>query len=235
MAKILIVEDEKDLATLISDRLTLEHHLVEVAHDGTTALEKLKASIYDVIVLDWMLPEVSGIDVCRLYRAQGGNAGIIMLTAKESISDKEVGFSAGADDYMTKPFELKELAMRVKAQLRRAETTTHTSFHIYDIQIDIEEHRVTKDGKEVYLMPKEFRLLEFFVRHPQRVFSSEELLSAVWESESYAGNDTVRGHITRLRKKLDSPGRESIITTVHGVGYKLGLDSAHPNASQARA
>lgn len=235
MAKILIVEDEKDLASLIEGWLSREHYLVEVAHDGTTALEKLKTSTYDVVVLDWMLPELSGIDVCRQYRAQGGNAGVIMLTAKESINEKEVGFTAGVDDYMTKPFELKELAMRIRAQLRRAETTTHTSFNIYDIQIDIEEHRVTKDGKEVYLMPTEFRLLEFFVRHPQRVFSSEELLSAVWESESYAGNDTVRGHITRLRKKLDAPGRESIITTVHGVGYKLGWDSAHQNASQARA
>lgn len=235
MAKILIVEDEKDLATLIENWLTREHHLVELAHDGTSALEKLKASTYDVVVLDWMLPEITGIDICRTYRAQGGNAGVIMLSAKESINEKEVGFTAGADDYMTKPFELKELAMRVKAQLRRAETTKHTTFNIYDIQIDIEEHRVTKEGTEVYLMPKEFRLLEFFVRHPQRVFSSEELLSAVWESESFVGNDTVRGHITRLRKKLDSQGHESIITTVHGVGYKLGLDSAHQNAGQARS
>jgi DNA-binding response OmpR family regulator len=171
-----------------------------------------------------MLPGLSGIDVCQSYRSNGGNASVIMLTAKDSLSDKEVGFASGADDYLTKPFELKELAMRVKAQLRRAETTKHTTFQVQDIEIDISDHRVIKGGEEVYLLPKEFRLLEFFVRHPNRVFSAEELLSAVWESDSIAQNDSVRGHITRLRKKLDSPGKPSIIVTVHGVGYRLGFE-----------
>lgn len=222
MAKILIVEDERDLATLMAGWLKRDHHLVEVVHDGIEALHHLMVSDYDVIVLDWMLPGTSGIEVCQSYRKNGGNASVIMLTAKESLNDKEIGFAAGADDYVTKPFELKELAMRIKAQLRRAETSKHATFNINDIEIDIEEHRVTKCGEEVYLLPKEFRLLEFFVRHPNRVFSSEELLSSVWESDSIAQNDSVRGHITRLRKKLDTPGKPSIILTVHGVGYRLG-------------
>ncbi len=224
MAKILIVEDEKDLATLVAGWLRRDHHLVEVVHDGGEALNHLMVSDYDLIVLDWMLPGITGIDICQSYRSHGGNASVIMLTARESLMDKEVGFAAGADDYLTKPFELKELAMRVKAQLRRAETTKHTSFVIHDVEIDINEHRVTKNGDEVYLLPKEFRLLEFFVRHPNRVFSAEELISAVWESDSIAQNDSVRGHVTRLRKKLDTPGGASIILTVHGVGYRLGLD-----------
>lgn len=224
MAKILVVEDERDLATLIAGWLRRDHHLVEIVHDGNEAMHHLMVSDYDVIVLDWMLPGISGVNVCQSYRQNGGNASIIILTAKESLQDKEVGFAAGADDYITKPFELKELAMRVKAQLRRAETSKHATFNISDIEVDIEEHRVKKSGKEVYLLPKEFRLLEFFVRHPNRVFSAEELLSAVWESDSIAQNDSVRGHITRLRKKLDSPGKPSIIITVHGVGYKLGLE-----------
>lgn len=222
LAKILVVEDERDLATLIAGWLTRDHHLVEVVHDGSEALHHLMVSDYDVIVLDWMLPETTGIEVAQSYRKNGGNASIIMLTAKESLNDKEIGFAAGADDYLTKPFELKELAMRVHAQLRRAETTKHALFSINDIEIDIEDHRVTRAGEEVYLLPKEFRLLEFFVRHPNRVFSPDELLSNVWESDSAAQNDSVRGHITRLRKKLDTPGKPSIILTVHGVGYRLG-------------
>lgn len=224
MAKILVVEDERDLATLIAGWLRRDHHLVEVVYDGNEAMHHLMVSDYDVIVLDWMLPGTNGVNVCQQYRANGGNASVIILTAKESLQDKEIGFAAGADDYLTKPFELKELAMRVKAQLRRAETTKHAVFNIQDIAVDIEEHRVIKAGKEVYLLPKEFRLLEFFVRHPNRVFSAEELLSSVWESDSIAQNDSVRGHITRLRKKLDTPGKPSIIITVHGVGYKLGLE-----------
>lgn len=224
MAKILVVEDEKDLATLVAGWLKRDHHLVEVVHNGDDALNHLLTSDYDVIVLDWMLPKVSGVDICQTYRSRGGNGSVIMITAKDSLTDKEQGFASGADDYLTKPFELKELTMRIKAQLRRAEITRHTSFHINDIEIDIEDHRVIKGGSEVYLLPKEFRLLEFFVRHPNRIFSAEELLSAVWESDSTAQNDSVRGHITRLRKKLDSPGRPSIILTVHGVGYRLGLD-----------
>ncbi len=223
MAKILVVEDERDLARLIAGWLTRERHLVEVAHDGLTAWQQLRASNFDVLVLDWMLPEMNGVDLCRKYRAAGGNGSIIMITAKDSLSDKEVGFTAGADDYITKPFELKELTMRINAQLRRAETTKHTMFRIHDVEVDIENHTVSKAGISVSLMPKEFRLLEFLIRHPSRVFSAEELISAVWESDSLAQNDTVRGHITRLRKKLDSSDKPSVITTVHGVGYKLGI------------
>jgi DNA-binding response OmpR family regulator len=224
VAKILVVEDERDLATLIAGWLKRDHHLVEVVSDGAEAMHHLSVSDYDVIVLDWMLPNLSGVDVCERYRKSGGNAWIIMLTAKDTLNDKEIGFAAGADDYITKPFELKELAMRIKAQLRRAETTKHATYTFNDIDIDVENHRVRKEGEDIYLLPKEFRLLEFFVRHPNRVFSAEELLSAVWESDSIAHNDSVRGHITRLRKKLDSPGKPSIIITVHGVGYRLGVE-----------
>lgn len=224
MAKILVVEDERDLARLIAGWLTREKHLVEVVHDGSTAWHQMKTSSFDVLVLDWMLPEITGVELCKKYRSNGGSGSVIILTAKDTLADKEVGFSAGADDYVTKPFELKELAMRINAQLRRVDTSKHTLLKVRDIEIDIEKHKVFKSGAPVSLMPKEFRLLEFFIRHPARVFSSEELIQAVWESDSLAQNDTVRGHITRLRKKLDSPECPSIVTTVHGVGYKLGTD-----------
>ncbi len=222
MAKILVVEDEQDLAKLIADWLRRDHHLVEVVHDGTSALDYLGAGNYDLVILDWMLPEVPGTEVCKRYRQAAGNAAVIMLTAKQSLEDKEIGFNAGADDYVTKPFQLKELVMRVKALLRRTSPAHQATFQFGDLEIDLERHRVTKSGREIHLLPKEFRLLEFLLRHPQRVFSSDELLSSVWEMDSLAQNDTVRGHINRLRKKLDSPGNPSIISTVHGIGYKLG-------------
>lgn len=224
MAKILVVEDEVHLAELTSNWLRRDHHLVEVVHDGDSALHQLKISSYDIVVLDWMLPSRSGIEVCKGYRSAGGGAWVIMVTAKEQLEDMEIGFQAGADDYITKPFQLKELSMRIAAHLRRTEKAEHSKFVIHDIEIDINEHEVRKHGTEVHLLPKEFRLLEFFVRHPHRVFSAEELLTAVWESDSLAQNDTVRGHVTRLRKKLDTEGKPSVIKTVHGVGYKLGED-----------
>lgn len=226
MARILVVEDEKDLSRLIADWLKRDHHLVEQAFDGRSALLQMTGTSFDVVVLDWMLPEMQGIEVCRRYRQQGGNAAIIMLTARQSLDDKAQGFESGADDYLTKPFQLKELAMRVKALLRRSSSEHHTKLSLRSIELDIENHRVLKNGKEVHLLPKEFRLLEFLLRHPQRVFSADEILDSVWEMDANAHHDTVRGHVTRLRKKLDSEGESSIIVTVHGVGYKLGIEDA---------
>lgn len=226
MAKILLVEDDQSLATLVSNWLKRDHHLVELVADGLSALDHLRVSNYDLLLIDWMLPGLSGLELCRQYRRSGGNAIIFMLTAKDMLDDKQLAFDAGIDDYMSKPFELKELAMRINAQLRRAHLGTSRSVKIRDLEIDIEQHKVLKDGKEVHLLPKEFRLLEFLVRHPNRVLSSEDLLNSVWESDSFAHNDTVRGHINRLRKKLDSGSSPSIIATVHGVGYKLGLEDA---------
>jgi two-component system OmpR family response regulator len=221
MAKVLLVEDEVDLSSLINNWLAREHHLVEVVHDGATALHRLKVAKYDVIILDVMLPGMSGFDVCREFRQSRGATPILFLTAKTSLQDKEMGFLAGADDYLTKPFHLKELEFRVKALLRRGVVSGSNIFQLGDIQVDSDQHKVLKNGAEVHLLPKEFRLLEFLVRHPQRVFSPEELLENVWESDTSAHNDSVRGHITRLRKKLDTPGEPSIIATVYGVGYKL--------------
>jgi DNA-binding response OmpR family regulator len=222
MAKILIVEDENDLAQLVKNWLGRDHHLVETSDDGLEALIRMETNKYDVVILDIMLPSLNGMELCRRYRKGGGTAGIIMVTAKGHVDDKESGLDAGADDYMTKPFQLKELAARVRAVLRRNHGQTMDVIKFRDLEIDIHEFKVTKGGSEVHLLPKEFRLLEFFVRHPHQVFSAEEILASVWESDTEALLDTVRGHITRLRKKLDTPGSISIIATVYGVGYKLG-------------
>ncbi|HEY9681305.1 MAG TPA: response regulator transcription factor [Oculatellaceae cyanobacterium] len=224
MGKILVVEDEADLALLVRNWLEREKHLVEVTDNGADALSHLRVNKFDVVILDLMLPELSGMEVCRRYRQSKGKTPILMLTAKSSVEDKEAGLDAGADDYLTKPFNMKELAARVRALIRRASDQPNNMFTIRDIVIDADEFRVTKGGIEVHLLPKEFRLLEFLVRHPHQVFSADDLLASVWESDTSALLDTVRGHIKRLRKKLDTAGQPSIISTVYGIGYRLEPD-----------
>jgi DNA-binding response OmpR family regulator len=221
MAKILVVEDEPDLAGLVKNWLLRDHHLVEVIGDGGDALQLIRLNKYDLIILDLMLPGMDGMEVCRRYRKDLGSTPILMLTARDSVADKEAGLDAGADDYLTKPFDLKELAARVRALLRRGVSLPSNIIHIRDITIDTSEFRVFKGEQEVHLLPKEFRLLEFLVRHPHQVFSAEELLVSVWESDTAALVDTVRGHIQRLRKKLDTQGETSIIATVYGLGYRI--------------
>ncbi len=222
MAKILIVEDEADLAELVKNWLVKDHHLVEITDDGLEALIRMETNNYDVVILDIMLPSVNGMEICKRYRKSGGSAGIIMVTAKGHVDDKETGLDTGADDYMTKPFQLKELAARVRAVLRRNHGQAQDVMRFRDLEIDVNEFKVLKGGHEVHLLPKEFRLFEFFLRHPHQVFSAEDILSSVWESDTEALLDTVRGHITRVRKKLDTAGTPSVIATVYGVGYKLG-------------
>lgn len=221
MAKILIVEDERDLCGLVRNWLTKEKHLVEQTDNGLDALTQLALSKFDVIILDLMLPGMNGLEVCRRYRQQLGFTPILMLTAKNTVEDKEVGLDAGADDYLTKPFHLKELAARVRALLRRGPSQPDNNLRVKDITIDTNQCLVRKANQVVHLLPKEYRLFEFLARHPNHVFSAEELLASVWESDTPALLDTVRGHIKRLRKKLDTPGAPSIISTMYGLGYKI--------------
>lgn len=221
MAKILVVEDEHDLSGPIRDWLTRENHLVEVVDNGAVALDYLRVNKYDLVVLDLMLPVLSGMEVCRQFRDRGGTTPILMLTARSAVDEKEAGLDAGADDYLTKPFHLKELAARVRALLRRPTPLTGNVYKLADLVVDTAGRTVTKQGQEVHLVPKEYSLLEFLVRHAGQVFSADALLERVWESDSNAMPDTVRTHIKTLRKKIDSPDLESIIQTVHGVGYKI--------------
>jgi DNA-binding response OmpR family regulator len=221
MAKILIVEDELDLAGPVRDWLARESNTVEIVADGSEALECLRLYKYDVIILDLMLPGLNGMEICRQFRARGGTTPILMLTAKGSVEDKEAGLDIGADDYLTKPFSLKELAARVRALLRRPPDVSSNILTVADIALDPSANNVTKAGKEIHLLPKEFSLLEFFMRHPNQVFSAEALIDRVWQSDSDALSDTIRTHIKTLRRKIDSKGKPSLIATVHGVGYKL--------------
>jgi DNA-binding response OmpR family regulator len=221
MSKILIVEDEEDLAVQVRDWLARDHHTVEMVHNGSQAVDTLAVSKYDLIILDWLLPGLDGVEVCKRYRSMGGKTPILMLTAKAAIEDKEKGLDSGADDYLSKPFHLKELSARVRALIRRTSSMSGPTLEVAGIVLDPTSRTVTKDGEPVHLERKEFNLLEFLLRNANKTFSAEALLDRVWESGSLASPDAIRTYIKALRKKIDRPGKTSIITTVHGVGYKL--------------
>lgn len=221
MAKILIVEDQSDQAESVKAWLEREHHQVEVAVDGNEALFMLTTYQYDMVLLDWELPGQSGVEVLRAYRNQGGKAHIIMLTGKADLDSKEQGLDRGADDYLTKPFEPRELSSRIRALQRRPSLTCDNSLKSGDICFNISQGKVTKGAKLVQLMPQEYALLEFLMRHPNQVFSADALLNHVWKSDSDATGIAVRTSIMRLRKKLQTEGKPPIISTVHGIGYRF--------------
>lgn len=224
MAKILIVEDDENLRGIIADLLSQEHHMVEETADGSDARDKLTCFSYDLVILDWQLPQISGLEILREFRSTGALTPVLMLTGKKTISEKEQGLDSGADDYLTKPFHIKELAARVRALLRRAAGQPTNVLRIRDIVLEPDKFMATSNGKDLQLQRKEFALLEFLMRHPRQVFSTEALLERVWASETDAGPDAVRTCLKKLRAKIDTAGRQSIITTVHGVGYRLDPD-----------
>lgn len=221
MAKILVVDDDKLLADLVSDSLSAEHYTTECAYNGEDARILLKSYHYDVIVLDWGLPGVTGVELCKEYRFGGGTTPILMLTGKDTIDDKEQGLDSGADDYLTKPFHLKELSARVRALLRRSASISGNVLEVRDLVLDPTAHKLTRNGAEIQLHPKEFALLEHLMRHPNQVFSAQNLLDRVWTSESNVGPETVRTCVKRLRQKIDIDGQESMLENIYGVGYKL--------------
>ncbi len=222
MAKILIVEDDLRLAENIGKWLVLEKHVVEHLEDGQEATDHLRFYPYDLIILDWGLPGVSGIEVLRQYRSHGGIAPVLMLTGRKEVDEKEKGLDAGADDYLTKPFHMRELGARVRALLRRPPEHPGQTLRFGDLTLDTVNHRVMKGDQEIELLPKEFALLQFLMRHPGQVFSPEAIVDRVWASISEVSPESVRTYVTRLRSKIGSAGEESVIKNIHGVGYRLG-------------
>lgn len=222
--KVLVVEDEEALATLLEYNLKRELFDVAVAGDGEEALLKLAEFQPDIVVLDWMLPKTSGIEVCRQIRsrAETRNLPIIMLTARSEEADRIRGLETGADDYLTKPFSTQELIARVRAVLRRIRPALiEEEVRVGDIRVDRSSHRVWRADKELHLGPTEFRLLDHLMQHPGRVFSREQLLNAVWGSDVYVEVRTVDVHIGRLRKALNEYGDGDPIRTVRSAGYSL--------------
>ncbi len=225
---VLVVEDEDALSTLLHYNLEKEGYRVSLAADGEEALTQIDEQLPDLIVLDWMLPKVSGIEVCRRLRgrAETRNVPIIMLTARGEETDRIRGLDTGADDYIVKPFSMIELTARIRAVLRRirpglAEDRTRQG----DLTIDRVSHRVKREGREIHLGPTEFRLLDYFMQHPGRVFSREQLLDSVWGSDVYVEARTVDVHVGRLRKALNLDTEIDPIRTVRSAGYALDVDS----------
>ena len=226
---ILVAEDEDSLSTLLNYNLEKEGYAVAVAADGEEALVMVDEKLPDLILLDWMLPKVSGIEVCRRLRgrAETRNVPIIMLTARGEESDRIRGLDTGADDYVVKPFSMVELTARVRAVMRRIRPgLADDRITVGDIVIDRVAHRVKRNGKEIHLGPTEFRLLDYLMQHPGRVFSREQLLDAVWGSDVYVEARTVDVHIGRLRKALNGSSDGDPIRTVRSAGYSLDLDAA---------
>jgi DNA-binding response OmpR family regulator len=221
MAKVLIVEDNRDLANMVRTFLMFEHHVVETIENGLEAHQHLRTYPYDLIILDLNLPGMDGLEICREFRAHGGVTPILMLTSKDAVTDKERGLDTGADDYLTKPFHLKELAARVRALLRRPAGVTENILRAGNLSLDPSKYRLLQDDKPVDLLPKEFALLEFLMRHPNQVFSPEALLERVWQTDSEATSEAVRTTMKRLRKKIDTESSPQLIRTIHGVGYIL--------------
>ena len=226
---ILVVEDEDALSTLLQYNLEKEGYEVVVAADGEEALTLVSEKLPDLVVLDWMLPKVSGIEVCRRLRqrSESRNVPIIMLTARGEESDRIRGLDTGADDYVVKPFAMSELSARIRAVLRRLRPgLAEDRVRCGDLVIDRVAHRVKRSGKEIHLGPTEFRLLDYLMQHPGRVFSREQLLDAVWGSDVYVEARTVDVHIGRLRKALNRDEVEiDPIRTVRSAGYSLDLDA----------
>lgn len=226
MAKILLVEDDGSAVQFVTSWLTAERHVVEVARDGADGLEFMLMTEFDVILLDWDLPSMSGHEVLKQFRAKGHTTPVIMLTAKSTIEDKETGLDSGADDYLTKPYALMELSARIRVQLRKTSKQTQNQLVSGDIVVVPDQLRVTRAGKEIELLPKEFSLFEFFMRNPDRVFSAEAIMQRVWQSETDATTDAFRSCLKRLRQKLALPGEgKPVIETIHGAGYRFNSRS----------
>jgi two-component system, OmpR family, alkaline phosphatase synthesis response regulator PhoP len=220
--RILIVEDEPGLRQSLVDCLNVRQYYVQSTRDGQTALETATEVRFDLIILDIMLPTMNGLDVCRKLRERDVQTPVLMLTARGTLKDKVVGLREGADDYMTKPFEMEELLARIGSILRRAALTTRDIYEIQGIQMDFKNSRIVRRGQMTDLSEREARLLRYFVEHQGEVLSRQELLRAVWGYNFVPFSRTVDVHVAWLRQKLeDDPGQPRLIVTVHGQGYRF--------------
>ena len=226
--EVLIVEDDESMSIALRDGFGFEGYAVRLVGDGPSALEAFAEKRPDLIILDVMLPKLSGLEVCQRLRGEGHDVPIIMLTARGQEIDKVLGLKLGADDYVTKPFSFMELAARAEALLRRAGGSVGTvaespkRYSFGDVEVDFESHRATKGGAELELTARELRLLEHFVRHRGAVITRDQLLDEVWGYDSMPFTRTVDSHVAKLRKKIEQqPSSPRFLLTVHGLGYKF--------------
>ena len=222
--RILLVEDEPGVRVTLTDRLQDEGYVVETAVDGEEGFARAVAEPFDLVVLDVMLPGRNGLDVCRDLRRKGMESPILMLTARRQVTDRVLGLKLGADDYLTKPFDVSELLARIEARLRRAGSpTTHGACYRFgDVEVDFRSAEVRRAGRPIQLSAKEYRLLRYFIEHRGKAVSRDELLNEVWGYDALPTTRTVDTHVAWLRGKLEpNRGHPQLILTVHGLGYKF--------------
>ena len=223
--RLLVVEDEIHLQTIIKKRLIKEHYSVDACGDGLEALDYLTVSPYDAVILDIMLPGLSGIDVLKRIRAKGNRVPVLFLTARDGVDDRVAGLDCGADDYLVKPFAFEELLARIRVMLRR--TTEHTTdeLTLADLTVDLKSHQVSRGGKSIELSGKEYAMLEYLMRNQERVLSREQIEQHVWSFDYEGGSNMVDVYIRYLRKKIDEGFEQKLIHTVRGAGYVMRTDT----------
>lgn len=222
--RILVVEDEHRIANTLQKGLQQEKHVVDVAYDGQTGLDLATSEEYDVLVLDVMLPKLSGLELCAELRRQHIHTPTLLLTAKSQIQDRVTGLDKGADDYLTKPFSFEELLARVRALgRRRSQPFTDDTLLAAELALNVKTYVVTRNHQEVHLSSQEFKLLEYFLRHPNQIISKQQIINHVWDYDSNVLPNTVEVYVRNLRQKIETPFPKlpAVIETVRGFGYKL--------------
>lgn len=222
--RILIVEDEKGIANFLKEGLEEEYFAVDVAYDGTSGLEMALTNEYDLLLVDWMLPGISGIEVVRQVRKEKPRVPIIFLTARDTVQDVVFGLEVGANDYIRKPFEFEELLARIRVQLRTKEGETSV-LTLGDLELNLNTHQVFRNGEEVNLTPREFALLEFLIRNKGKVCTRTRIIEHVWDIHFDSDTSIIDVYINALRKKLNAGGKKNLIHTVRGIGYIAKEDS----------
>jgi len=219
--RILVVEDEKKVANFIKKGLEEEHYAVDTAYDGEVGLFMAEANEYDLIVLDLMIPKIDGLEVLKKIRGSKNNVPILVLTAKASVEDIVKGLDAGCDDYLTKPFEFAEFLARIRALLRREKIDKEPLLNVADLTLSLVTHKVTRKGKEIELTSKEYALLEYFMRNPEKVLTRTMISEHVWDYHFDSLTNVVDVYVNYLRKKVDKDFEPKLIHTIRGVGYIL--------------
>jgi DNA-binding response OmpR family regulator len=220
-AHILLVEDEVKLARFIELELSSDGYQVSVAHDGMSGLSMARETPFDLAILDWMLPGLTGVELCRRLRATGNKLPIILLTARDEVSDRVQGLDAGADDYLVKPFSIEELLARIRAHLRRTEETAADILRFEDLSLNRLTREVHRGQRRIELTAKEFDLLEYLMNHPRQVYTRDQILEQVWGYDFMGDSNIIEVYIRYLRLKLEEQGEKRLIYTVRGVGYAL--------------
>lgn len=223
---ILLVDDERELTMPLSRVLTQEGYQVDVANNGVVGEEWAQKNHYNLLILDWLMPEKSGLDVCRSLRSRGDQTPVLFLTAKDTVDDRVSGLDVGADDYIVKPFELREFLARVRALLRRSsqETGVSSRLQVSDLELDQENQLAYRGGRTIELSEKETRLLSYFMHYPEQLLTHQQIYQHLWGEDNTASSNVLAALVRLLRRKIEAPGETALIHTVYGKGYRLKVD-----------